>query len=44
MHTSLTQRSGRRRELLGGPFMYGLVHTGIALLWWRAQPASVMVG
>lgn len=36
------QRTGRRQELLGGPVLYGLVHTGLVVVAWRSHPAAVL--
>jgi dolichol kinase len=38
----LPQRTGRREELLGGPVLYGLVHTGLVTVAWRTHPAAVL--
>lgn len=35
------QRSGRRRELLAGPTLYGLAHVALTILAWRTSPAGV---
>jgi dolichol kinase len=34
-------RSGQRKELLQGPFIYGIVHAVVAVVCWR-QPAAVL--
>lgn len=36
-------RSGRRDELLKGPFIYGIVHAGLAALAWRTPGAALAV-
>jgi hypothetical protein len=36
----LLQRSGRRRELLTGPCLYGAVITALTLVYWRSSPAG----
>lgn len=39
-----TTRTGQRQELLRGPFIYGLVHSALAALFWRQPAALVAVG
>lgn len=34
-------RSGQRKELLQGPFIYGIVHAAVTVLCWR-QPAAIL--
>lgn len=35
-------RSGAQKELLKGPFLYGLVFIGITLVFWRTTPVGVI--
>jgi dolichol kinase len=34
-------RTGQRKELLQGPFIYGIVHAAITIVCWR-QPAAIL--
>jgi len=44
-HMKLTiaaTRTGRSKDLLKGPMLYGLVHTAVTAIYWRDSPVGVM--
>lgn len=39
-HNLLMQRTGNKKELLGGPALYGLSHVILTVVAWRSNPAG----